>query len=431
MKKIISIILLGIILIIGGYSYYQKQRQEDIYQSLSIEFKDQQVIEYGSQINAKDLIQSVSGTLTAPIIDTKQLGKQTLQFIVYQDDISRTFDYDIEIKDTKKPVITLTEEDITLQINDSFDVTKYIKSVSDPVDGKLPYISHEKVKDEDAGYYTYQSTVNTKKAGDYQVTITAIDQNKNQSQKELNVTFESKIEESKTEENKSEKSKTTSTNSSSSKQTVTTNKNKTICINPGHQAKGNRSKEAIGPGSSTTKAKVSTGATGVVSRRPESLINLEIALKLRDELQSRGYKVVMTRTRQNVNISNQQRAQIGNQCHASAVIHLHCDGSNDSSTTGAHTIAITKNNPYCSNLYSASSSLAKKVINAYCQETGIKNKGVSYRDDLTGLNWSEVPAIYIEMGFLSNAKEDQLLTDDSFQKKCATGIANGIDQYLK
>ena len=138
----------------------------------------------------------------------------------------------------------------------------------------------------------------------------------------------------------------------------------------------------------------------------------------------------MTRTSQGVNISNQQRARIGNQNQAAAVIHLHCDSSNSSSARGAHTITITKSNPYCSQLYNASSSLARNVISAYSSATGIKSRGVSYRDDLTGLNWSEVPAIYIEMGFISNSSEDQLLTSSSVQNKCAKGIANGIDNYF-
>ena len=212
---------------------------------------------------------------------------------------------------------------------------------------------------------------------------------------------------------------------------VTTSKNKTIVINAGHQGKGNSSKEAVGPGSSTKKAKVSSGATGVYSKKKESQINLDVAKKLKIELESRGYKVIMTRTSQNVNISNKERALIGNKNNADAVISLHCDSTNSSSTRGAHTICIAKNNPYYPKLYSKSSSLAKKVISAYCKETGIKSRGVSYRNDLTGLNWSQVPAIYIEMGFLSNKSEDKLLSNSSFQNKCAKGIADGLDQYFK
>lgn len=428
MKKIIMMIVVAILVILGGYTYFQKQQQEDVYESITIEFQENQPIEYGSEIDSKTLVKSVSGTLKAPTIDTKTIGKQTLQYEVTKEDITRTFEYEIEVKDTQKPIITLTKESLSLEIDDSFDMSKYIKSVKDPVDGDLIYKEQSQMKDTDVSYYTYESNVDTKKDGTYQVTIKAVDQNGNKSEKTFKVVVKKKEEAVKTK-NTSGDNQTEVTSQPNEK--ITVSKNKIICIDAGHQASGNNSKEAIGPGSSTKKAKVTTGATGVSSKKKESQINLEVALKLKSELQSRGYTVVMTRTSQNVNLSNQQRAAIGNQNKAGAVIHLHCDSLDNSSTRGAHTIAITKNNPYCSGLYSSSSSLAKKVIQAYCKETGIKNRGVSYRDDLTGLNWSKVPAIYIEMGFISNPTEDQSLSSDSFQKKCAKGIADGIDQYFK
>ena len=84
----------------------------------------------------------------------------------------------------------------------------------------------------------------------------------------------------------------------------------------------------------------------------------------------------MTRTTQNVNLSNQQRAEIGNKNNAAAVIHLHCDGG-ESSVRGAHTISPAKNNPYCSEIFKASSKLAQSVIQSYSAATGIKSRGVS------------------------------------------------------
>ena len=133
---------------------------------------------------------------------------------------------------------------------------------------------------------------------------------------------------------------------------------------------------------------------------------------------------------ENENLSNQQRAEIGNKNNAAAVIHLHCDGG-ESSVRGAHTISPAKNNPYCSEIFKASSKLAQSVIQSYSAATGIKSRGVSYRNDLTGINWSQVPSIYIEMGFISNVSEDKLLADSSFQNKCAKGIADGIDKYFQ
>lgn len=214
--------------------------------------------------------------------------------------------------------------------------------------------------------------------------------------------------------------------------TKKTVKKKIIVIDPGHQAKANLKKEAIGPGSKTKKVKVTAGARGDYSKKSESSINLAVAKKLKKELESRGYKVYMTRTSQNVNISNKQRAQIGNKYKADAIIHIHCDDSSGHSANGAHTIAPKSNNKYVSkSVKQKSQKLAKTMIKSFCKKTGAKNRGVSYRNDLTNINWSKVPVIFIEMGFLSNKKEDKKLASSSYQTKCAKGIADGFDAYFK
>ena len=430
-KKKWIILILSIVIVvaggIGGYIWYQNDQKQKILDSIQLTFTDQTVIEYGSDVKAEAFVDKQSGKLTVPSLDTMKIGKQTLEYKVSKGELSKTFSHEIEVKDTQLPEIKLTKESVTLDYGDQFDMKKYIESVRDKVDGDLTYVSQDKVKDDQNNYYTYESNVNTKKAGTYKVVLKAVDKNQNKAEKTLKVTVKEEVKEEVIKPQSS--SSTTTSSSSSSKQYVASPNNKVIVIDPGHQGQGNSSLEPIGPGASTKKAKVAGGATGTSTGIPESQTTLEIGLKLRNELQSRGYTVIMTRTSQGVNISNKERAMIGNNNNAAAVIHLHCDGAG-SSARGAHTIAPASDNPYCSSIYSASSRLAQNVISSYCAKTGIKSRGVSYRNDLSGLNWSEVPAIYIEMGFITNPTEDQLLNDDAFQTKCAQGIADGIDAYF-
>ena len=87
-------------------------------------------------------------------------------------------------------------------------------------------------------------------------------------------------------------------------------------------------------------------------------------------------------------------------------------------------------NAYVSHLATASQSLSSKVLNAYCNATGFKNRGVQGNDTMTGINWSEVPVTIIELGFMSNPDEDMAMQDDAMQNNMVQGIANGIDNYF-
>ena len=63
--------------------------------------------------------------------------------------------------------------------------------------------------------------------------------------------------------------------------------------------------------------------------------------------------------------------------------------------------------------------------------TGAANAGIVQRSDLSGFNWSKVPTVLVEMGFMSNRAEDKALTTGSYQQKLAVGLANGVVDYLK
>lgn len=202
----------------------------------------------------------------------------------------------------------------------------------------------------------------------------------------------------------------------------------TIGIDPGHQSRGNSSLEPTGPGARTKKAKVSGGTYGRYSRLPEYKLTLQVATKLKKELEHRGYKVVMTRTKNNVNISNSERAKKLNKS-CDIAVRLHADGAG-SSAHGASMQCSTRHNPYISKLYSKCNTLSKDILNAYCRKTGIKKRGIAYRDDLTGTNFSTIPVTLIEMGFMTNRSDDRYMAKSSNQTKMAKGIADGIDDYF-
>ena len=204
-----------------------------------------------------------------------------------------------------------------------------------------------------------------------------------------------------------------------------------IAIDAGHQARGNFATEPVGPGSSTRKAKVAGGATGVASHAPEYKLTLAVSKKLQKELKARGYKVYMIRTKNNVNISNKKRAQLANKSGADIYIRIHADSSNSRAVTGASGLYPSKANRYVSKLSAKSKKLSSCLLKSYCKKTKIRNRGLVARDDLTGTNWSKIPVSLIEMGFLSNPSEDRKMQKSNFQTKMAKGIADGIDAYFK
>lgn len=204
---------------------------------------------------------------------------------------------------------------------------------------------------------------------------------------------------------------------------------KVIGIDPGHQQRGDSSTEPNGPGSSTYKAKVAGGTRGVSTGKPEYELTLEVAKKLKTELMDRGYQVVMTRTKNNVNISNKARALLINESGADICVRIHADGA-ASSARGVSVLCPSSSNRYISKLYKKSKKLSEALIGAYCKASGLRNRGISYRDDLTGTNWSTVPTTLIELGFMTNSTEDRFMASASGQKKMVKGLADGIDAYF-
>lgn len=220
------------------------------------------------------------------------------------------------------------------------------------------------------------------------------------------------------------------------------NKDYVVVIDAGHQRHGMSEKEPNGPGSDTMKAMVTSGTQGAFTGVYEYELTLRVAMALRDELISRGYTVVMVRETHDVKVSNIGRAEIANKYAPSeengykgAVnIRIHANGFDNPSANGALMCAPTSENPYkIGELYEECLSLANAIIDPYCEATGIKKRSsyIQYGDNMTGTNWCEIPTTIIEMGFMTNEADDNLMQSEGFDKNAALGIADGIESFFE
>ena len=207
----------------------------------------------------------------------------------------------------------------------------------------------------------------------------------------------------------------------------------TVGIDPGHQGYtiDMSDKEPIGPGASEMKIKSTSGTVGTYTSLPEYQLNLDVSLKLKTILESRGYEVIMTRTDNETAISNKERAELVAEEGADIYVRIHANGSDSNTVSGALTMAPSPENPYVSYLSSDSVLLSQCILDSYCDLTGFNNLGVQYYDNMTGINWSSVPVTIIEMGFMTNQYDDTQMSNSDFQVIMAEGIANGIDAYFE
>ena len=196
-----------------------------------------------------------------------------------------------------------------------------------------------------------------------------------------------------------------------------------IGINPGHQIKGDFSQYPLAPGSKETGNKIGVGCTGVKTHNYEYEINLQVGLMLRDRLEAEGATVVMTRTANDVQINNIERTQLLNNAKVDLALQLHCNSSstNDSGRSGIELYVRPTDAP----AYDAASRMLARMV----AQTGALDRGVKQSTHYMSLNYSTVPAILVEMGYMSNPKEDVLLGTPSYQQKLVEGMYEGIASY--
>lgn len=173
-----------------GFSYYDEYRKEKIYDALNISFTEVREIEYGTEnYNTLDLVSSIdNGEIIdyTKEIDTSIVGVKELKYEINNEDVSKEYKIQVEVKDTKNPIVEFKYKTITLYVGNTYVYKNNVKSVRDEVDGELTYVNKVPETNEH-GYYTISTDLNNKKIGTYTVTVTAVDKNENTTVAKYNI----------------------------------------------------------------------------------------------------------------------------------------------------------------------------------------------------------------------------------------------------
>ncbi len=204
---------------------------------------------------------------------------------------------------------------------------------------------------------------------------------------------------------------------------------KVICVDAGHGINNSGEYEPIAPGSSKTKPSFVSGTSG--KNQTEEELNLKVALKLEKALIEKGAKVYMTRTTHETEMSNIDRALLANDVNADISVKLHADGIENSSVSGVSMLVpgndYINDSALCEKSRRAGELIFRNVLNS----TGANDRGVVTRNDLTGFNWTKVPIVLLEMGFMTNPEDDKKLESDEYQQKIVDGIVLGLIEYFE
>ncbi len=212
---------------------------------------------------------------------------------------------------------------------------------------------------------------------------------------------------------------------------------KVIVLDPGHNG-GNASHPAeinkLVPAGRGRMKPCNTTGTATNAGYPEHAFTWDLAIRVRDELTAHGVQVVLTRPNDTgVGPCVDQRAAIGNNSGAAAVVSLHADGS---TTAGAHGFHVAYSSPPLNAAQGEPSTrLARTVRDAMVAgglvtSNYIGSQGLSPRDDLGGLNLSTLPIVLVECGNMRDANEASALSSAAGRQRYADAITNGILGYL-
>ncbi|WP_415950643.1 N-acetylmuramoyl-L-alanine amidase [Streptomyces sp. KLOTTS4A1] len=218
---------------------------------------------------------------------------------------------------------------------------------------------------------------------------------------------------------------------------------KVVVIDPGHNPSNvkHTSEIARQVDIGTNKKQCDTTGTATNSGYAEAEFTLDVSRRVRALLEEQGATVKLTQNADRpFGPCIDERAEIGNEAGADAVVSVHADGSG-AGNRGFHVILPASVHSGAADtraIVEPSRDLGTRIAGRFLAATGMRpsnyigdGTGLDVRRDLGGLNLSKVPKVFIECGNMRDAEDAALLTSASWRQKAARGITDGIAGFLK
>ncbi|GAA3958169.1 N-acetylmuramoyl-L-alanine amidase [Gordonia caeni] len=219
---------------------------------------------------------------------------------------------------------------------------------------------------------------------------------------------------------------------------------RTVFLDPGHQgsAAGHSLTKQVSDGRGGTKDCQTSGATAVTGKK-EHTINWDVAQLVKAGLEAEGAKVVLSR-QDDTGWGGcvDERAEAANQSKADVAVSLHADstsGGADQSKSGFHMIVPTLPVPDATvtSVQAGKGRAASEAMRDSFKRAGFKpanyagvKDGIQQRPDIAAVNLTRVPAVFVEMGNLSNPTEAKELSSAKGSAAYALAVTNGVKSYL-
>ncbi|MGW1776761.1 N-acetylmuramoyl-L-alanine amidase [Streptomyces sp. NPDC002104] len=222
---------------------------------------------------------------------------------------------------------------------------------------------------------------------------------------------------------------------------------RTVVIDPGHNTGNFKHTTEINRqvDIGTNRKECDTTGTTTNSGYMEAEFSMDVSRRLRTVLEAKGLKVVLTHEAGKAGKEPpfgpciDERARIGNEAAADAVVSVHADGVSAGSR-GFHVILPAKvkgGGADTAKIVGPSRQLGERIAGNFARTTGSapanylgSGTGLVVRDDLGGLNLSTRPKVFIECGNMRDAKDAAQLSSPEWRQKAAQGIADGIVGFL-